>query len=408
MEAFIARQPIFDKDKNVFAYELLFRDSLDNVFTHQDSNQASSRVIADSFVLQGMEKLTGGKIAFINITQDILIKNYVTLLPKDFIAVEILETVEPDTQVIAACKKLKQSGYLMVLDDFVYEERFKPFVDLADIIKVDFLATKKEERRHLVEEFSPRGILFLAEKVETQEAFQEALDIGYHYFQGYFFSKPLIVSSRVIPGDKLHYLNLLREIQQPEIDFARIEEIIKRDISLSYKLLRYINSAFFGLRLKIKSLRHALTLLGKIEIRKWTSLVSLASMGNDKPEELLNQSIVRAKFCEALAFQIGLPRRSDDLFLMGMFSLIDAIVDHPLPEILKDIPIDDDIKAALLGEQNILREVFECVLSYETGDWNKLSQQATKLGIDETVIPNLYQEAVEWGHQSLQEGFLNE
>ncbi len=408
METFIARQPIFDQEQNVFAYELLFRNSLDNVFTHLDSDQATSRVIADSFVLQGMEKLTGGKIAFINITQDILIKNYVTLLPKNFIAVEILETVEPDSQAIDACKKLKQSGYLMVLDDFVYDERFKPFVDLADIIKVDFLATDKEERKRLVDEYSPRGIRFLAEKVETQEAFREAMDLGYHYFQGYFFSKPLIVRSRVIPGDKLHHLNLLREIQQPEIDFAKIEEIIKRDISLSYKLLRYINSAFFGLRIKVKSLRHALTLLGKIEIRKWTSLVSLASMGSDKPKELLNQSIVRAKFCESLAFKVGLSRRSDDLFLMGMFSLIDAIVDHPLSELLNNIPIDDDIKAALLGEPNILREVYECVLAYEKGEWEKLSQQATKLGINETEIPNLYQEAVEWGHQSLQEGFLNE
>jgi EAL and modified HD-GYP domain-containing signal transduction protein len=203
-----------------------------------------------------------------------------------------------------------------------------------DFIKVDFLSTEKGARSGLVQEFGPSGVRFLAEKVETLEMLEEAKEIGYTYCQGYFFSKPKIISGKDIPGFKLHYLGVLQEIHRPELDFGRLSEIIKREVSLSFKLLRYINSAFFGLRNKISSLKQALLLLGEREIRKWMTLVTLATLGEDKPEEVVTQSILRAKFCESLAPFAGLFRRSGDLFLMGMFSMIDAILDRPLSEIL--------------------------------------------------------------------------
>jgi c-di-GMP-related signal transduction protein len=402
METFIARQPIFDSQKKVYGYELLFRSGLDNVFKHSDPNQATSKVLSDSFCLLGMPTLTGGKRAFINITRDILLSEYLFLVPKELVVAEILETVDPDQDVIAACKKLKQAGYLLAMDDFVYKDEYKPLIDLADFIKVDFLATGVDELKSLVQDFSPLGIHFLAEKVETPETFQYATEVGYEYFQGYFFSKPTILSGKDIPAFKFHYLQVLQEIHHPEMNFKRLGGIIKQEISISFKLLRYINSAYFGLRNQITSIMQALVLLGEKEIKNWVSLITLANMGQDKPEELVVNAIIRAKFCESLAFYAGLKHRCEDLFLMGMLSLIDAILDKPLSDILKEIPVAGDIKAALLGEENRLGDVYKYIQTYEKGDWDDLYRQSGRLGLDEATSSRLYLNAVKWGHQCFQ------
>ena len=404
MQAFIARQPIFDRDLRVYGYELLFRSSLENVFSHPDVDHASSKTIADSFFLLGIETITQGKKAFVNFTRDVLLRDYVSLLPKELTVVELLETVEPDAEVIAACRKLKAAGYLLALDDFVYEERYAPLLALVDIIKVDVLATTPEEQQSLFDQLACPGLSFLAEKVETREVFQQAMEMGYAYFQGYFFSRPEIMTGRDVPGFKLYYLQILQEIHQPELNFKQLEEIIKRDMSLSYKLLRYINSAYFGRRNQVTSIKQALALLGEKEVKKWASLVVLVSMAEDKPEELVTQAIVRAKLCESLAASAGLGHRVEDLFIMGMFSLIDAILDRELAEVLEELPIASDIKAALLDGNNSLQNVYQYVLAYEAADWGKLSMQAAKLGMDESLLPQLYLDAVNWVHQSLNTG----
>ncbi len=396
MDTFIARQPIFDLNEKVYGYELLFRSGLDNIFRQTDPDQATSKVLADSFFLMNIQSLTGGKRAFINITRDILINEFLFLIPKEKIVVEILENVAPDDEVVAACKKLKRAGYVLAMDDFVYDDRYLPLIGLTDFIKVDFLSTDKEVRIGLVQEFGPSGVRFLAEKVETPEMLKEAKKTGYAFFQGYFFSKPKIISGKDIPGFKVHYLSVLQEIHRPELDFGRLSEIIRREVSLSFKLLRYINSAFFGLRNKISSLKQALLLLGEKEIRKWITLVTLATLGEDKPEELVTQSILRARFCELLAPYAGLFRRSEDLFLMGMFSMIDAMLDRPLSEILEEIPIAEDIKEALLGKENRLGEVYQFVLSYERGEWDRLFRQGSQLGMEEAKVGYLYMDAVQW------------
>jgi EAL and modified HD-GYP domain-containing signal transduction protein len=297
-----------------------------------------------------MKEMTGGKKAFINFTRDLLLEEYATILPKDVVVVEILENVEPDEEIVAACQKLKQAGYTVAMDDFVsYEEKFEPLINLTDIIKIDFIEADAEDRKALVEMFQPRGIKLLAEKVETKEEFDQAAEMGYTYFQGYFFSKPVIISGKDIPGFKLTYLQMLQEINSPEMDFRKIEDLIKREVSVSYKLLRYINSAFFGLRRKVESIRQALALLGERNIKKWISLIALSSMGEDKPMELAASSLIRAQFCESLAPKMGMRDREHDLFLMGLFSMIDAIIDRPMAEILDELSISEDIKVALSG-----------------------------------------------------------
>ena len=402
VESFVARQPIFDTQQQVFGYELLFRSGMKNVFTNTDPDQATSKVISDSYFLLGIPTLTGGKRAFINITRDVLLNEYVYLIPKESVVVEILETVEPDAEIVAACQKLKQAGYLLAVDDFVYDEKYNALLKLVDFIKIDFLATKGEGRKTLVDQYASSGVRFLAEKVENPDEHKEALDLGYSYFQGYFFCKPTIISGKDIPAYKLHYLKILQEIHRPEIDFRKLGEIIKIEISLSFKLLRYINSAYFGLRNKIASITQALTLLGENEVKKWISLIALASMGQDKPEELIVQAMIRAKFCESLGASVGFVQRTDNLFLMGMFSLIDTVLSRPLAEILREIPIADEIKDALLGEKNRLRDIYEFALICEKGDWDKLPDQTAKVGIKEARAYQLYLDALKWSYQWFQ------
>ena len=396
MKKFVARQPIFDPHQKVYAYELLFRSGMDNFFDASDPDQASTSVIVDSLLLMGMEKLTGGDRAFINCTRNVLIKGYAALLPKDKVVVEILESVEPDDEVVGACLRLKRAGFMLALDDFIYEERLEPLLPLIDFVKIDFRETTERDRKALVEKLSPRGIKMVAEKVETRSELQQASEMGYTYFQGYFFSKPEIIVAKDIPGYKLNYLRVLQAVNQPEINLVELENIIKLEASLTYKLLRYLNSAFFGFRTEIRSIHHALALLGEEELKKWASLIAMAAMGADKPPELVVSVIVRAVFCESLAPRIGMMNRSNDLFLLGMMSLIDAVLDRPLPEILEKMPISHEVKEALLGVENRFRDVYETVIAYEAADWRSFAEKARKLNLDEETVPDLYLKSVEW------------
>lgn len=400
METFIARQPIFDLKQKVYAYELLFRSGMDNFFNGDNPDQASSKVIGDSVLLHGLDVLTAGKKAFYNVTSQTLTEGYCAMLPKDQAVVEILENIEPTAEILEACRKLKKAGYPIALDDFVYEEKFEPFLEIADIIKVDFLLSNKEEQRKMAERCIPKGIKMLAEKVETWEVYQEAKEMGYCYFQGYYFSKPTILSTKDIPGFKLHYLQILQEIQKPQLSYQGLENIIKQEMSLSYKLLRYINSAFFGWQVTVSSINHALVLLGETEVKKWTSLMALSNMAEGKTDELVVQAIVRAKFCESLAPKVGMAARAQDLFLMGMFSLIDGIMDRPIEEVLEKIPIESDIKAALLGEEGPLRNVYQLIVAYEKGEWEAIPALHEKLHLGEEGIAEFYLQAVDWANQS--------
>lgn len=395
MIAYVARQPIFDRYKKLFGYELLFRDGSKNYYEHVDGDEASNTVIANSFLLMGMQTVTGGVRAFINFTTNLLINKVATSLPKEMIAVEILEDVEPNEEIILACRNLKQLGYLLVLDDFVFHPRFQPLIELADIIKVDFLNTSSEERISILKHVGLSKSKFLAEKIETLEQYEEAYNMGFTYFQGYFFSKPIILSVKEIPNSKLNYLRLLYEINQPTVNFEDIEAILREDVSLSYKLLKFLNSAHFGFRSKVNSIRQALMLLGTEEVRKWASLLTLKGLGEDKPDQLILSSIIRAKLGEAVARKIGLKDQASNAFFMGMFSMIDVFLSRPLNEILTELPIPKEVKKALEGEDNQLRDIFELIVSYEKGNWNQFSIYAEKLRIDEAIMPQIYFEALD-------------
>jgi c-di-GMP-related signal transduction protein len=399
VKKFVARQPILDREKAIFAYELLFRSGVENYFHSDAPDSATSSVMVDSFLVLGMQSLTGGRKAFINVTKNVIVNHYATLLPKELAVVEVMETVEPDQEVVSACEALKKKGYLIALDDFVYKAQVEPLIQLADFIKVDFQNTSEWIRRHLVQQYSSRGIRMLAEKVETPEQFQEAVDMGYTYFQGFFFCKPEIMMGRDIPAFKHNYLWLMQEINKEEPDMSQLEEILKQETSLCYKFLRYLNSAAFDFVGEIRSLRHALTLLGLSEVRKWVSLVALACMAEDKPKELVVSAVMRAKFCENLALNIGLKSRATELFLMGLLSMLDAILERPLAEILSELRVSKDVKSALLNGVNLFRYVYELVLAYERGLWSRATQFAASLRTSEPLVTKAYIDAINWGHR---------
>ena len=399
-QVFVARQPIFENSGNVFGYELLFRSGLENFFpVGTNPDVASSQVLHNSFLLFGIDVLIGGKRAFINLTRNLLVNEVATLFPAENMVVELLETIEPDEEVIALCRKLKGLGYLLALDDFVFEPKMRPLAELADIIKVDFLSTDADQRARLIREIDSKSVRYLAEKVETQEEAENARKLGYSLFQGYFFCRPKVIKGRDVPGYKLNYLQLLREAMTEDLSVEKMERIVSRDVSLAYKLLRFINSAAFGFRSRVQSIQHALVLMGVREIRKWVSLVALTGLGKDKSEELVVGSLIRARFCELLAPKVGLGHRSSDLFLMGMFSMIDAFLDRPMEEILSSLPLSDDIKIALSGGNNLFRKVYELTRAYEQGLWEGMSQYSASLDLNEEEVPQLYLQSVELTHQ---------
>ena len=403
MRVFVARQPIFDKLKRVVAYELLFRSGFENFFSANDGDVASQTVMSGAVHIFGLASLTGGKPVFINFTRSLLLSKLAFVIPPTQLVVELLETVEPDDEVLNACRELKQHGYLIALDDFVLRPGYEPLISVADIVKVDFLQVKGEERKKVSQSLARLKVRLLAEKVETMEDFREAVQLGYTYFQGFFFSKPEIVSGREVPSHKLAYLRLIQELNQPELDFSAVEAALKSDLSLSLKLLRYINSAAIGLRYPVTSLRQAMVLLGEQNFRRWALLALATSLLEDKPQELILTGVIRGRFCDSVCQRVGWRVLGVDPFLVGFLSVLDALLDQPLPQLLDELPVAPEIKDALLGRPTLLGLVHNLVIAYEQADWERVSELIGKVGLPEGEVPLLYAESVAWANMLFQQ-----
>ncbi len=393
---FVARQPILTKDEQVFGYELLFRDGTENFFLGTDSDSAS-RSTLDSSILMGLDTLCGGHRAFVNCTREVLLKDYVTLLPAQQTVVEVLETVEPDDLVVAACRRLKEAGYQVALDDFTPNDPREPLAELADIIKVDVQSTTPEERAAMVKKYGPWRSRMLAEKVETREEFLACRNAGFVYFQGYFFKRPEIVTAHEIPVNRLNYVRMLQAVSKDELDTREIENVIKSEASICYRLLRYLNSAVFAFSTEIHSIRHALSLLGEREIRRWVRLVATLSAGQNRSSELVTLALSRARFSELMGQRV--PHGDSDLFLMGLLSLIDVMLEVPMPTILESVPIDQETKAVLLGGASRLRPVYQLMLAQESGEWESSREIGRQLKLSEDEVADAYWKAVQWAQE---------
>jgi len=390
---FIARQPIFDKRLRVYAYELLFRGGPQNYF--QPENNASSSVIADSITLFDLQTLTGQARAFVNVDELALRLGAPRLLPPDRIVVEVLETVAASEEIVKICRELRAAGYVLALDDFVDDPKLAPLVELAHFLKVDFQLLDGDGRERIATKYGNNGIALLAEKVETESELAEARHLGYSYFQGYFFCKPSMIETRDIPGNKLIHLQLLNAVAPPELNYAVIEELLKREPSLLYRLLRYLNSPLLGLRTEVRSVRQALTLLGEQEFRRWISIFAVVSMSSGKPQELVRTALTRAYFCEEFSGPAGLNDKKSSLFLMGLLSITDALLDKSIDEVLRALPIAQEIKTALIGGENRLHDVYELLLALERAEWPHLSAYLQRLGCPEEKVPPAYEAALQ-------------
>jgi EAL and modified HD-GYP domain-containing signal transduction protein len=403
VEVFLARQPILDRDLRVCGYELLYRSCRNGAAAAPDPVLASRQVLSEVLLGFGLEPLLGGKLGFVNFPRELLVEAEAFPWPRNSLVIEILESVAPDAEVTDACRRLQANQYLLALDDVGPETPTLALADFVRFIKVDFAATSSAGRKQLVRRYGRPGRLMLAEKLETQADFLRARHEGFHRFQGYFFARPVILARREIPVSKFNHLRLLAEVQRPVLDFRRIGLLLKGEVGLCHRFLRYLNSALFGMRGRITSIQRGLTLLGEEGVRRWVALAALPTLAADKPGALVETAVIRAEFCELLAPQVGLGARRSELFLMGMFSLLDAIIGRPLEEILEEIGLADDIRDALVdptGVPSPLRSVHCLVTAYERGDWPAVATAAEAFGLAPESVAKLYLEAVR-RHQAL-------
>ncbi len=390
-QRFVARQAILDRSQNVFGYEILFRNGVADFFNADPDLAARSTL--DSSLLFGINSLCDNRRAFVNCTRDVLFKDLITLLPPSQAVAEILETVEPEDRVIAACKRLKAAGYLIALDDFAPNDPRIPLCEFADIIKVDVRATKPEERAGMMRRFASPKCKMLAEKLETPHEFQQARDMGFVYFQGYFFCRPEVIVGREVPASRLHYIRLLEMVSRSEIDMRELEKMLKGEPSICYRLLRYLNSPIFGFALEINSIRHAMAVLGEREMRRWIRLVVTVGAAEQKCSELVLMGLTRARFCELLSDRL---QSHSDLFLMGLLSIMDAVLEITMEVLLEQLPVERETKAALLGQKSSLRPLYQLMLAQESGEWTQSSALAQQLKLTDEVVASTWWEAMQW------------
>lgn len=402
VEVFAARQPLFDRDRRVAGYELLYRASERNQYEGGDPDAITSISLERALLGFGLRTLTGEHDAWINASRGMIVRGHWELLPPESTVIEVLETVTPDAEVVAACRRLRDAGYRIALDDYVHSEAMAPLLDLAHWVKVDFRGQAPVERRAVERLLRARGTRLLAEKIETHEEHLEAREAGYELFQGYFFCRPEMMRTRDVAPNRIVYLRLLRAVQTPPYDLVQLEELIQQDVALSLKLLRFLRSASFAWAEKVTNLRAALMIMGERQIRQWVSLVAVFGLAQGKPDELVVVALTRARFAELLAPQFGRPERADDLFLCGLLSVADALTDQPLDAALAPLGLATDISDALLVATPPLGPALALVLAWERGDWDAVERGLKASGLDEARAAGAYAEAVLWAEDHAQ------
>jgi len=399
---FLARQPILTHERRLYAYEILSRYGPEN-YCRPTADSSVSVNAMDELFLMGIRTMTDGLPAFLNCTREFLIQDYLTLIPRELVVGEILETVAPDAEVLDACRRMKNLGYRLALDDYCHFPEMWPLLEYADFVKIDVLLMSFSDQQKIVEECQRLRIPTIAEKVETDQQFKICRELGYDYFQGYFFCRPQIVGRRSVPANKTVYLELLQAANEPVFNLHKVAQVFKRDVSLSYRLLRYLNSPAFSFRSEIHSIPHALSLLGERAMRKWISLVSVAALGDAMADSLLRLPLLRAMFCELIGHAVGMLRETNELFLLGLLSVMDALLNVPMAVVLEDIKVDPEIEKALLDHDSRYRPIFEVVLDYESGTWGQLAESARRVGLHENFLPDLYLRSVRWVSEILAE-----
>jgi EAL and modified HD-GYP domain-containing signal transduction protein len=403
MNFYAARQPILDKNKNLFAYELLFRDSVENVFPDIDGDEATSKMIEASQFNMGISGFTGSKPAFINFTLVTLSKGYPEMIAPDEVVVEILETVKPGKKLLAICKKLHEEGYTIALDDYEHQKVWLHFYPFIKIIKIDIQQSTTENINDVcsaVKNFP--HIKLLAEKVETHDEYNHMLELGFDYFQGYFFAKPEMIKTKSLSPSQIAMAELLYETSKTDLDLNNITKVFERDVSLSYKLLRYANSAIFKRRNEISTIKQALVILGSGELKRFIGLMFAVTANPNKPSELINLAMTRAKFCELVVHNSNLQLDISIAFLTGLLSMIDAILDEEMATVLEKLPLSQEIKDPLLTEKGLMAAIIKLIELIEQAKWDKTNIVIEKLKLDKDKVVEYYNQSLAWADEQSQ------
>lgn len=393
---FLARQPILDASRRVTGYELLFRSGPGSQTCDVAPDVATAGLISSALIGSNLNKVTGGQLAFVNITRNLLLEGLPKVLPPERVILEIPGSVEPDPEVMTACLRLRDEGFALAVDGFSLEHG-AAFIPMARFLKVDFLATDAVERGRVVQACRAGGPALVAMKIETEETFAQAADEGFQFFQGYFFGRPELREGGPLPSNQMQLLRLLSALKNPNLSVGELEELVKTDVQLCYVVLRTVNSAAFALRTRVQSIREALVMLGRDTVRRWVSLWLLAGLGSSSHPELLAMAAARARGCELLV--AGRGGDGGDGFLVGMCSMLDVLLGRPIEEVLEHLPIEGEGRAALLGEANATRHLLDTVIAYERGDWDVCLDRASAAGVDPHALAGAYAQALDFAHE---------
>ncbi len=398
MDFYIARQPIFTVQKRLFAYELLYRGTKEFPLAGVSGDRATTGLLTSTFLTEGIDVISNSKPCFVNFTEELLIQKTPASFPKKTLVIEILEDVRPTKEVLAACRELSAEGYRIALDDFIYDKSLEPLIKIADIIKIDFRLTPVDTIRKTLQRLTKHKVKLLAEKVETYDEFEKAAKLGFSYFQGYFFNRPEKILIKELALAQITLYNLLAEVTKETTSIDKLYEIISKDVGISYKLLRFINSAYFYRLQEVKTVKHAMAYLGEEELRRFVILMILSDLASVKPNELVRLSLVRAKFCELLALQSQFKSSSSELFLMGLFSLIDSILDTEMNAIMDKLPIADEIKDALSSGTGDFMPFLRAIIAYERAEIPSCTDAVNQINVDMKLLPEIYFESLKYAN----------
>lgn len=398
MDVLVGRQPILNRQERTVAYELLFRSGTSNEFDGSDGQAATQAVVANTFLTIGSQRVLGDKQGFINFPRRCLVQDSGLLLPRQRVVIEILEDVAPDAEVLAACRRLKEAGYTLAVDDVVETTAALPFLSYADYIKLELPALSMAERRRVCAYFVGKGLRVLAEKVETREDFEAALGAGCELLQGYYFARPEIVTGRQVPVSKMTCLRLISEVQRPDLDFDGLEKIVRLDVGLTRKLLCFVNSAAYPRLHQIDAIGQAFMSLGERNTRRWVTLATLPTLTSGRPDELITTSLVRARFCELVAEKMDRGRSAPGYFLTGLLSLLDAMIGRPLEELVGEMGLEAVVSDAILGRPggDGMRTALEMAMAFERTEIGSVRRLSVVAGIPDSTASELYVQAMEW------------
>lgn len=388
-KVFIARQPVYNDKLEVVGYELFFRDDSGKKTGIIDSNLATAQVILNIAMEVGLEQIVGGRTAFINIAREFLLSELVYFLDKNRITLELSEEIEPDREVIEAMQKLSGKGYKITLDNFVYHSSKDEMIALADYIKLDVSSLTPNELRSQVTTLRKSKALLIASKIETQRDFDLCKKLSVDYFQGFFLAQPNIIRGKRLPASRFSVLGINEKFQEPDVSLDDIVELISKDVNLTYRVISFVNDELSEDQ-EIDSLRTAAALVGLKAIRYWIELLALSKL-DDKPSEFHVSALTRARMCVLLANSAGI-KDADSYFIVGLFSHLDTILEKNMPELLKYLPLTEQINDALLFRKGSMGDALNCVTAYEKGDWEAVQFA----DVEQSVIVDSYMESIEW------------